>query len=141
MSTRDDRREAIRDLVRAGGVRTQAEIVDALKAKGFKATQATVSRDIADLELQKDGTGVYVLVEDLQLRALGKTAMTDVRRSGNQVVLLCKPGTAPSVAAAIDAARDSDVLGSIAGDDTVLVIATDEEAGSKFLARMEGLMA
>ncbi len=129
---RTDRKSVIRQLVQANAVRTQGELTQLLKEHGFEVTQATVSRDMADLSLQKDASGVYVTAELLHLRAVLQTQLHDVRRAGNQVVVISGPGAAQGVAAAIDAVQPEGVLGTLAGDDTVLVIARDDAAGAAF---------
>ena len=137
---RQKRQDAIRSLVRSMAIHTQAELVEHLGMKGFEVTQATVSRDIAELGLGKDIAGVYVLPEDLRLRSMVGNDVRETRRAGNQVLLLCLPGTASSVAAALDASMHDGALGCIAGDDTVLVICADDESGEQFQASMDALL-
>ena len=139
-STRASRQQAIRALVRNGQIRTQGQLVDALRGQGFDVAQATVSRDIADLDLRKGGDGTYVLAEDERFRSLVSTAVVETRRAANQLVVITEPGSAPSVAAAIDAARPDGVLGSIAGDDTILVIGADEVAAKGFQEGIDTLL-
>ena len=139
MAARKDRKAAIRELVRTGTIRKQAELVELLKGRGFDVTQATVSRDMADLKLEKAG-GYYVLPEDMKIRSLAQASVRDTRRTGNQVVILTGPGAAQSIAFAIDDAMPDGVLGTLAGDDTVLVITKDEEAGKRFQAAFEQLI-
>ena len=67
---RNGRQEAIREIVRAGGVRTQRTLVEELRDRGFDCTQATVSRDIADMGLRKVPEGIYALPEDLYLKRM-----------------------------------------------------------------------
>ena len=139
MAARDGRQEALRKIVRSGGARTQVEIVEALKERGFEVTQATVSRDIAELDLRK-GPGGYALPEDMRLAHMAANLVRSTARAGNQVVVHTDPGTAPGVAAAIDGAKASGVLGSIAGDDTVLVVAADEDAAARFQKDLDALV-
>ena len=129
---RKERQDAIRDLVRHNHIRTQSDLVAQLRDRGFDVTQATISRDITDLGLEKDVRGVYMLPEDYRLRSIAASAVRETRRAQNQVLLLCDPGTAASVAAALDASQTQGVLGSIAGDDTILVICTDDAQGERF---------
>lgn len=129
---RNGRQDAIRDIVRNKDVRTQRMLVDELKACGFDCTQATVSRDIADMGLRKLPEGVYVLAEDLHLQRMVSELVTGVQRTGNLVLVKAQPGTASGIAAAVDAAELPDVLGSLAGNDTILVIAQTAEDGEKF---------
>ena len=129
---RNWRQDAIRDIVRNKDVRTQRMLVDELKACGFDCTQATVSRDIADMGLRKLPEGVYVLAEDLHLQRMVSELVTGVQRTDNLVLVKAQPGTASGIAAAVDAAELPDVLGSLAGNDTILVIAQTAEDGEKF---------
>lgn len=129
---RNGRQDAIRDIVRNKDVRTQRMLVDELKACGFDCTQATVSRDIADMGLRKLPEGVYVLAEDLHLQRMVSELVTGVQRTDNLVLVKAQPGTASGIAAAVDAAELPDVLGSLAGNDTILVIAQTTEDGEKF---------
>lgn len=137
---RKTRQNMIRSLVRGNPIRTQSALVSQLNELGFSVTQATISRDMAELRLEKDSNGVYVLPEDHRLQTTVSRAVRETRRAGNQVLLLSDPGTASSVAAALDAAQASGVLGSIAGDDTILVICADEEQGRLFQDYIDKLL-
>ena len=134
---RNGRQDAIRDIVRNKDVRTQRVLVDELRAMGFDCTQATVSRDIADMGLRKLPEGIYVLAEDLHLQRMVSELVTGVLRTDNLVLIKAQPGTASGIAAAVDAAELPDVLGSLAGNDTILVIAQTAEDGE----RLEALSA
>ena len=134
------RQQAINDVVRKRPIRTQAELVAALADKGFKATQATVSRDITEMGLVKvrvKGTPVYALPSaeaaleqsgEQRLRVLLSDLPIDVRVSGTMLVIRAVPGSAHAIAAALDRAHWKDVLGTIAGDDTLFVACADMEA-------------
>ena len=133
MRKRRERQEAIRRVVRVERIRTQRALVDRLREQGFVCTQATVSRDITEMGLKKLPEGVYVLAEDLHLQRMISDLVHDVKRSNNLVLVKAAAGTAPGVAAALDAADLDDILGSIAGDDTILVIMTTEESGERLV--------
>ena len=135
---RNGRQDAIRDIVRNKDVRTQRVLVDELRAMGFDCTQATVSRDIADMGLRKLPEGIYVLAEDLHLRMVSEL-VTGVLRTDNLVMIKAQPGTASGIAAAVDAAELPDVLGSLAGNDTILVIAQTAEDGERLEALINKL--
>jgi transcriptional regulator of arginine metabolism len=134
------RQQAVADVVRDRQPRTQRELVAALDDKGFRVTQATVSRDISEMGLVKvrvDGVQVYALpsaevaVElggEQRLRRLLSDLPIDVHASGSMLVIRAVPGMAHAIAAALDRARWADVLGTIAGDDTLFVACADEEA-------------
>lgn len=129
---RNGRQDATREIVRNKNVRTQRMLVDELKTFGFDCTQATVSRDIADMGLRKLPEGVYVLAEDLHLQRMVSELVVEVVRTGNLVLVKAQPGTASGIAAAIDAAELPAVLGSLAGNDTILVVARTDDDGERF---------
>ncbi|HSK47367.1 MAG TPA: ArgR family transcriptional regulator [Coriobacteriia bacterium] len=129
MRKRQQRQEAIRRVVRAERVKTQRALVDLLRAEGFDCTQATVSRDITEMGLRKLPEGMYVLAEDLHLQRMVNDLVRDVRRSGNLVLVKAQSGTAPGVAAALDAAELEGILGSVSGDDTILVVMDGDSYG------------
>ena len=131
---RNGRQDAIRDIVRNKDVRTQRVLVDELRAMGFDCTQATVSRDIADMGLRKLPEGIYVLAEDLHLQRMVSELVTGVLRTDNLVMIKAQPGTASG-----DAAELPDVLGSLAGNDTILVIAQTAEDGERLEALINKL--
>lgn len=136
---RNGRQDAIRDIVRNKDVRTQRVLVDELRAMGFDCTQATVSRDSADMGLRKLPEGIYVLAEDLHLQHMVSELVTGVLRTDNLVMIKAQPGTASGIAAAVDAAELPDVLGSLAGNDTILVIAQTAEDGERLEALINKL--
>lgn len=136
---RNGRQDAIRDIVRNKDVRTQRVLVDEVRAMGFDCTQATVSRDIADMGLRKLPEGIYVLAEDLHLQRMVSELVTGVLRTDNLVMIKAQPGTASGIAAAVDAAELPDVLGSLAGNDTILVFAQTAEDGERLEALINKL--
>ena len=136
---RNGRQDAIRDIVRNKDVRTQRVLVEELRAMGFDCTQATVSRDIADMGLRKLPEGIYVLAEDLHLQRMVSELVTGVLRTDNLVMIKAQPGTASGIAAAVDAAELPDVLGSLAGNDTILAIAQTAEDGERLEALINKL--
>lgn len=136
---RNGRQDAIRDIVRNKDVRTQRVLVDELRAMDFDCTQATASRDIADMGLRKLPEGIYVLAEDLHLQRMVSELVTGVLRTDNLVMIKAQPGTASGIAAAVDAAELPDVLGSLAGNDTILVIAQTAEDGERLEALINKL--
>jgi transcriptional regulator of arginine metabolism len=133
MKRRNNRQDAIRDIVRAKSIHTQRALVEELQAIGFNCTQATVSRDIADMGLRKLSEGIYVLAEDLHLQRMVSEFVTSCESANNLVVVKTQPGTAPGVAAAVDAASLPNVMGSVAGNDTVLVICDELEGADELV--------
>lgn len=136
---RNSRQDAIRDIVRTKSIHTQRALVDELLNIGFNCTQATVSRDIADMGLRKLSEGIYVLAEDLHLQRMVSEFVTSCEQAFNQVIIKSQPGTAPGVAAAVDAASLPDVIGSVAGNDTVLVVCRSDEGASELVSLVEKL--
>ncbi len=137
MRKRTQRKDAIRTIVRRERIRTQRDLVDHLKTAGFSCTQATVSRDIADMGLRKLPEGVYVLAEDIHLQRMVAELVEDVIPSHQLVLVKTSAGGGQSVAAALDAAQVDDILGSIAGDDTILVVTPDDEAAQAVAAGLD----
>jgi transcriptional regulator of arginine metabolism len=138
MRRRQDRQDAIRRIVRREHVRTQKDLVEHLRALGYPCTQATVSRDIGELELRKLHEGYYVLSEDLHLQRMVGDLVEKVIATDRFVIVKASTGTAQGVAAALDAAGRDEILGSIAGDDTILAIArsdSDAKAVADYLER------
>ncbi len=145
------RQRAIRDLVERHPIRTQQELAAALRERGVRVTQATVSRDVAELGLVKvsrNGTSVYALPARLRetdatgedrLRALLGDLPVEVRESGLLLVLVALPGSAHPIAAALDRARWPEVMGSIAGDDTVFVACASRAALGRVRRRLTRL--
>lgn len=125
---RNSRQDAIRQIIRNKSIKTQRALVEELQKVGFSCTQATVSRDITEMGLRKLPEGIYVLSEDLHLQRMLSEFVVEVNRADNLVVVKCQPGTASGVAAAIDGAALTNTLGSIAGNDTVLIVTADVES-------------
>jgi transcriptional regulator of arginine metabolism len=124
---RELRQREIRALVRTYAIKRQSDLVKRLQDKGFDCTQATVSRDINDMGLKKLPRGGYVLAEDLHLQRMVRDLVVSTIPTGNLLLVKAQAGTAPGVAAALDDAKLVDVLGSVSGDDTILVVCGDEE--------------
>ena len=140
MTTKFDRQGAILRLVREQQLSTQEDLAEALRREGLDAVQATVSRDIAQLGLVKvrDPAGrlVYALPGSADLDRLGELTSA-LRRwavsldsSANLLVIRTPPGHANALARAIDEAHLPDVIGTIAGDDTITVIAREGVQGA-----------
>jgi transcriptional regulator of arginine metabolism len=152
-ASRSARQRAIRELVGRRPFESQGQLVRELTARGFVVTQATVSRDIAELGLVKvtrGGRHVYVAPEDLAprpvvdarlRRVLADTPVT-VGRSGLILVLTSSPGTANAIAQGIDESSLHEQEGTLAGDNTLLVLFADEERLERWLRKfreMQGL--
>ncbi|HUO31512.1 MAG TPA: arginine repressor [Bryobacteraceae bacterium] len=132
-------------LVRAKHIRTQEDLARELQQAGVPATQVTLSRDIRELRLVKTPEGYSEMSPDESgpsFENLAAEFVNDVRIAQNMVVLKTSPGHANSVAVAIDSEDWPEVVGTIAGDDTILVIAPDNETAEQVrkrcLATIEG---
>ncbi|MHB0976029.1 MAG: arginine repressor [Candidatus Aquicultorales bacterium] len=142
MQGRAERLAAVRKIVSSSRVGTQEELTRALQTYGYEVTQATVSRDMADLGLVKvrrGQQGFYSLPEIERLRSLLQAFWSTIDWSGPLVVLKTSPGTAQGVAAAVDAVGLAGVIGTVGGDDTTLIIAKDEGSREEVVARMNAL--
>ena len=145
------RQRAIRDLVEQRPIRTQQELAAALRERGFRTTQATISRDVAELGLIKvtrEGTAAYALPPRLveaetsgedRLRKLLADLPIEIREAGLLLVLRTLPGSAHAIAAALDRARWPEVAGSVAGDDTVFVAFGDRGSLVRIKRRLSEL--
>ena len=146
--TKYDRHNAIRELVASSNVSNQEELRRKLVRRGFDVTQATVSRDIHELRLYKGPSG-YALPngvngteeEDLPSfpDVLGNFGLK-VKQAQNQLVLITTSGGAQPVALAIDHEDWEEVVGTIAGDDTVLIICPDQKRASQLRTRLEEMI-
>ncbi|MDQ0088206.1 transcriptional regulator of arginine metabolism [Paenibacillus anaericanus] len=141
----------IREIITGQEIDTQDELVEALRKAGFQVTQATVSRDIKELMLIKvptdEGKYKYSLptaqrynpVQKLQRSLVDSFVHID--HTGNLVVVKCLPGTANSVAVLIDNMEWPDLLGTICGDDTILLICRDEKYSHFIIEQIMGFIS
>ena len=158
-----DRQEAIRDVVRAEAIGSQHELADRLLERGFVVTQATVSRDIAELGLVKvprAGGAAYIAPEDLRgdrstaavsgsgsstrddrLRRILADIPVTIGRSGLILLVTGSPGTASVIAQAIDESSLTEQEGTLAGDNTLLVLFADEPRLDAWRTRFDQIRA
>lgn len=127
MKKRTQRRDVIREIVRQNKVRTQKELAELLQVAGYECTQATISRDIADIGLMKTKGGCYVMPEDLRLHRMVSELVEEIYVTGNMVIVKTYSGGAPGVAGAIDTAGLLGSLGTVAGDNTIMIAARSPE--------------
>ncbi len=159
--TKSARHQRIIDLVTHHEVHSQTELADLLAAEGLRVTQATLSRDLVELDALKvrsaSGSLVYAVPGeggDRRLTSPGETAaalsrlsrlcgelLVSADASANLVVLRTPPGAAQFLASAFDKAEIPDILGTIAGDDTVLMIGRDPAGGDALARRFLALAA
>jgi len=139
MPSRLRRHETILELIRGHAVRSQAELQALLAREGHEVNQGTLSRDLRELRVRKGPNG-YELAPNGQndvadpandLIAAVQRMLVDAIHSQNLVVLKTPPGSAQPLALALDAAELGDVVGTVAGDDTVLVICPEERRATR----------
>lgn len=137
----------IREIITSQEVETQDDLVDQLRNSGFNVTQATVSRDIKELHLVKvpmmDGRYKYSLPADQRFNPLQKLkralmdSFVSIDQSNNLIVMKTLPGNANAVGALIDNLDWNEIMGTICGDDTILIICREqhntEEISERFL--------
>jgi transcriptional regulator of arginine metabolism len=145
------RQHLVARLIEQHTVRNQMELVELLAAEGVAATQTTVSRDLEDLGAIKirlpGGDSAYAIPElpkaqvapEDHLRRVFADWVVEVSHSANLVVLRTPPGSAHVVASALDRAGLPDILGTVAGDDTLIVVATEEAGGAHIAGRLADL--
>jgi transcriptional regulator of arginine metabolism len=145
------RQHRIAQLLEGHPVTSQTQLVELLAAADVEATQATVSRDLEEMGAVKvrvqGGESVYAVPElpkdrhapEEYLRRVLGDWVVEVQRSDNIVLVRTPPGSAHVVASALDRAAPVDILGTVAGDDTVIVIATEAAGGAKVQQRLSEL--
>lgn len=147
MRMKQDRLSAIKRVIETKDISTQEDLIVELEQLGYEVTQATVSRDISDLGLLKvrivanrlGSKQIYSLPEIERLRSMLNEFMVSIDMAENLVVVKATPGTAQAVASAMDAIRWPDVLGTVAGDDTILIIARTKDVGNYIVDRITRL--
>ena len=147
---RGDRLEAIRKIVETQVIQRQDELVEELQKAGFRVTQATVSRDMNRLRIEKittaNGTVRYVLppqsenmVNHRLFRILSES-VTSLACSRNLLVIQTLPGTAHAAGEAVDTLGWEEILGTIAGDNTILAVIREDVAADTVLRRLEEII-
>lgn len=147
---KSQRHSRILELVSKYEIETQEEMMSCLLKEGFKVTQATVSRDLKELKLTKTltakGTYRYSVNNASRHAGSGKLnnamaeSIVQVEYSLNIVVIKTYPGLAQAVASAVDALNMHSILGSVAGDDTIIVVARSEEYAKEINEKITELM-
>ncbi len=144
------RQEKILQIINENTVETQEQLIEKLLEAGFNVTQATVSRDVRELKLTKIscGFGVYKYVvssrdshsHSAKFLNMLKEMVIGVDHAGNLVVVKTYPGMAQAAAAALDSMEYPEIIGSIAGDDTVMLVIRSAEATRAFSLELQGLI-
>ena len=151
MSTKQQRQQIITRLIAQENVGSQPHLQELLKEQGIEATQATISRDLEELGAVKirgaGGDSIYAIAEYApariaptdQLRRVMAEWVAEVTSSGNLVVVRTPPGCAHVVASALDRSGLVGLLGTVAGDDTIMCVATEEIGGSGLAEQLRTL--
>ena len=145
------RQAKIVEIISNQDVETQEQLLDALRAAGFNSTQATISRDIKELRIIKELTnfGTYRYTTSTKevsgsfssrLNTIFRECVTDFDYAQNLMVIKTIPGLANAAGSAIDAMDMSVVIGTLAGDDTVLVVMRDTNAAAAFYGEIKNLL-
>jgi transcriptional regulator of arginine metabolism len=143
---KQQRHTVIRELLVTTSVLSQDELRKKLAKRGFTVTQATLSRDIHELRVYKGPNGYALpggIEEDDDLPGIAETLRNyglEVKQAQNLLIVITATGSAQPVAAALDYEDWPEMMGSIAGDDTVLVICADAKQAATLKTRMEGLI-
>lgn len=155
MKNRRGRQTALRSIIRNRHVGSQAELLKALKEEGFTITQATLSRDLKRLGVVKmaadGGSYAYVLPSETQFRKVSTTpemealkglaGVVSISFSENIGVLKTKPGHAGGIAYNIDQSPEGSIIGTIAGDDTILIVMAENASRSDVVNELIGILS
>ena len=147
---KSQRQAKIMEIISNRNVETQEQLLSELQNAGFRSTQATISRDIKELRIVKEltsfGTYRYTAVTDEltgtfsgKLNTIFRECITNFDYAQNMIVIRTLPGLASAAASAIDAMSLSPVVGTLAGDDTVMVVMRDNNAAAAFYAEIKNL--
>ena len=149
MNERKNRLKAIRNIIAASRISSQEKLLHKLEEEGVNVTQATLSRDLKVLKVGKvpdnEGGYYYVLSETERESLQGyvedfKRGYLSLAFSGNLAVLKTLTGHADTVAIALDRMELPEIIGTIAGDDTILIIMKEKETHQALISRLQGLM-
>jgi transcriptional regulator of arginine metabolism len=146
------RHAKIKEIIERYAVETQEDMAEALRKEGIEVTQATVSRDIKELMLIKvpTGDGHYryafppeqnMLLSQSRMERIFQDSVISMDYSQNIIVLRTQQGAAPSVAYTIDYIKWPEVIGTVAGEDTILVVVKPMEATPRIMAKFRALLS
>ncbi|MBQ8002470.1 MAG: arginine repressor [Clostridia bacterium] len=147
---RIERQNTILQLINDYQIETQYDLTEALKNRGFEVTQATVSRDIKELRLVKkqsdSGKSIYTKNSDSafsdfdsRFAIIFRQCVISIEYAVNNIVIKTLPGMAQAAGAAIDSMALAEVVGSIAGDDTVMMVVRSEESARKLVYKLRNM--
>ena len=142
------RQRAVLDVLKHGSIASQEDLQRHLRRRGFKVGQATLSRDIRDLNLSKTSHGLFACHTGMDgagialppVSRLVREFVLDIRSAQNLLVIKTIVGSAQPVAAALDETDWSEVVGTIAGDDTILIVCPDKDEARRLAGRIEEML-
>lgn len=148
---KSQRQAKILEIISTRNVETQEQLLSALQEAGFRGTQATISRDIKELRIVKELTSVGTYrykasTNDLvgsfssRLNTIFRESVVSFDYAQNIIVVRTLPGLASAAASALDAMNLSTVVGTLAGDDTVMIVMRDDHAAATFCGEIKGLL-
>jgi transcriptional regulator of arginine metabolism len=148
---KSNRQAKILEIISNRNVETQEQLLDALQAEGFHSTQATISRDIKELRIVKELTsfGTYRYTTSAnevtgsfsaKLNTIFRECVVGFDYAQNIIIIRTLPGLASAAGSAIDAMNLSIIVGSLAGDDTVMVVMRDNNAAAAFCGEIKSLI-
>ena len=148
---KNDRQNQLLQIITEESIETQEQLLDRLQARGIKSTQATISRDIKELHLIKEpaGQGRYRYAVSAhrtklnfadRLRTIFRESVLSAEYAQNLVVLKTMPGLAQGAASALDGMEINDMVGCLAGDDTVVVIMRDTESAADVTVELKDML-
>ena len=148
---KNDRQNHLLQIITEESIETQEQLLERLRARGIKSTQATISRDIKELHLIKEpaGQGRYRYAVSAhrtklnfaeRLRTIFRESLLSAEYAQNIVVIKTMPGLAQGAASALDGMSISDMVGSLAGDDTVMIVMRDTESAATFVVEMREML-
>ncbi len=149
---KSQRQAKILEIISTRNVETQEQLLDALQKEGFRGTQATISRDIKELRIVKEltnlGTYRYSAAANeidssftSRLNTIFRECVVNIDYAQNIIVIRTLPGLASAAGSAIDAMNSNSIVGSLAGDDTVMVVMRDNHAAALFCGEIKGLIS
>ncbi|MDR0986977.1 MAG: arginine repressor [Ruminococcus sp.] len=136
------RQERIARLINDYNITHQSDLLELLTAAGINCTQATLSRDLSEMGVKKvreNGKLIYKIPQNTTPSVL-TVGIVDVRLAGNIAVILCEVGAAAAVCVRIDEAYGHELVGTIAGDDTIFCALETAEAAKRFVLKLRGIL-
>ena len=151
IAVKSQRQAKIMEIITTRNVETQEQLLEALQAEGFNSTQATISRDIKELRIVKElsGLGTYRYATSageisnsftVRLNKIFRECVISYDYAQNIIIIRTLPGLASAAGSAIDAMSLSTIVGSLAGDDTVLIVMRDTNAAAAFCGEIKNLI-